>query len=234
LESAAQRAKVTKPVTAYALRRSRLTMLAKDPAISTSILEKVAGWVPGSKVARHYVHLSGKDVITALNARYGVKTPGPNERPATPRTPSRCGRCKTLNPAGASYCSTCGGPLSLPAVKQIEEAVTAEERMANLLRQPEAIEVMARLLAEQEKKNRSDRRSANAADPDGGGEACTQARAGARIEASDAPQRVVPITEAERLIQSGYEYVAPLGTDKAVLRTPAGLPGHVDRSPPQD
>jgi hypothetical protein len=30
-------------VTAYALRRSRLTILAKDPAISTSIMEKVAG-----------------------------------------------------------------------------------------------------------------------------------------------------------------------------------------------
>lgn len=72
LESAARRAGMNKRVTPYALRRSRLTMLAKDPAISTSILERVAGWVPGSWVAQHYSHLSGKDVINALDARYGI------------------------------------------------------------------------------------------------------------------------------------------------------------------
>jgi integrase/recombinase XerD len=148
LESAATRAKIGKPVTAYALRRSRLTMLAKDPAISTSILEKVAGWVPGSNVARHYVHLSGKDVINALNARYGVKSPKPGEPLEPPRTPRRCGRCKTVNPPGASYCTTCGGPLSLPAVRQIEEARVAEEKLAELLRRPEAVEYLAHLLAE--------------------------------------------------------------------------------------
>ena len=168
LESAAWRAKIAKPVTAYALRRSRLTMLAKDPAISTSLLEKIAGWVPGSGVAKHYVHLSGRDVIGALNARYGVKAPGPGERTETPRIPLKCGRCKTMNPAGASYCSTCGGPLSLPAVKEIEEARTAEERLAELLRRPEAVEYLARLLAEQPRdRGRSGRRAAGSEEGEG-------------------------------------------------------------------
>ncbi len=147
LESAARRAGVVKPVTPYALRRSRLTMLAKDPAISTSILERVAGWVPGSRVAQHYIHLSGKDVVNALNARYGIPTDGEAQR-QKPRTPVRCGRCKTPNPAGAAYCTTCGGPLSLPAVKEIESARTAERQLAELLRQPQAIEFLAGLLAE--------------------------------------------------------------------------------------
>jgi hypothetical protein len=40
-------------------------------------------------------------------------------------------------------------------------------------------------------------------------------------------QRVVSITEAERLIGSGYQFVAPLGTDRAVLRAfPQGAAGH--------
>jgi integrase/recombinase XerD len=218
LESAARRAKISKPVTAYALRRSRLTILAKDPAVSTSILEKVAGWVPGSNVARHYVHLSGKDVIGALNTRYGVKTRGPGEPPAAPRTPSKCGRCRTVNPPGASYCSTCGGPLSLPAVKQIEEARGAEERLAELLSDPSAVEFLARLLAE---KGRTppDRRAGASSDegvrfpgvqldPDVEGHA----------RSSPTSQRVVSLSEAEKLIGSGYEFVASLGPDRAVLR----------------
>ena len=150
LENAARRAKIDKPTTPYALRRSRLTMLAKDPAISTSILEKIAGWVPGSRVAQHYVHLSGKDVINALGARYGVAPKAGQERETAPRTPLKCGRCRTVNPAGATYCMTCGGPLSVPAVKEIESARAAEQQLAELLRQPEAIEILARLLASRE------------------------------------------------------------------------------------
>ena len=150
LENAARRAKIDKPTTPYALRRSRLTMLAKDPAISTSILEKIAGWVPGSRVAQHYVHLSGKDVINALGARYGVAPKAGQERESTPRTPLKCGRCRAVNPAGATYCMTCGGPLSFPAVKEIEAARAAEQQLAELLRQPEAIEFLARLLTSRE------------------------------------------------------------------------------------
>ena len=62
LQSGGNRTKITKPVTAYALRRSRLTILAMNPAVSTSIFERVTGWVPGSQVAQHYVHLSGKGI----------------------------------------------------------------------------------------------------------------------------------------------------------------------------
>jgi integrase len=152
LENAARRAKIAKPVTAYALRRSRLTMLAKDPAISTSILERIAGWVPGSKVAQHYVHLSGKDVIGALNARYGVKAKDVEGPASTPRNPVKCGRCRTMNPSGATYCMTCAGPLSLPAVKELETAKSAEHQLAELLQQPEAIDFLARLLASRERQ----------------------------------------------------------------------------------
>lgn len=226
LESAAQRAKITKPVTAYALRRSRLTMLAKDPAISTSILERLAGWVPGSKVAQHYVHLSGRDVISALNARYGVKSPDRREKPEPSRAPTRCGRCKTVNPAGAAYCMTCGGPLSLPAVKQIEEARSAEERLAELLRTPEAVEFLARLLAESEKgRSHPGRRSdegSNGQLEDSAGDLAAQPPTDGR---SQATQKVVSIAEAERLIKSGYEFVAALGTDRAILRAPSSNAG---------
>jgi integrase len=230
LESAARRAKMTKPVTAYALRRSRLTILAKDPAISTSILEKVAGWVPGSNVAQHYIHLSGKDVIGALNARYGIKTPGAGERIELPRTPTKCGRCGTLNPRGASYCSTCGGPLALPAVKKIEEARGAEERLAELLRQPEAVEYLAQLLAKQSKgKNRPIGRGADGPVPSSDSDEAAPLEDKSRDTSRRvSAQRVVALADAERLIRSGYEFVAPLGPDRAILRAPFGLPGEAN------
>jgi integrase/recombinase XerD len=218
LECAARRSKITKPVTAYALRRSRLTILAKDPAVSTSILEKVAGWVPGSNVARHYVHLSGKDVIGALNARYGVKSPGIGEPATLPRTPAKCGRCKTVNPPGASFCSTCGGPLSLAAVKQIEEARGAEGKLAELLRQPDAVEFLAHLLAQQSRPRAPSSRGKSASTD------ASQSVHGsdARQDSAQfsAAQQVVPLTEAERLIRTGYEFIAQLGADRAILRPP--------------
>lgn len=219
LETSARRAGITKPVTAYALRRSRLTMLAKDPAISTSILERVAGWVPGSRVARHYVHLSGKDVISALNARYGVEPLDSTQTREPERTPSKCGRCKVVNPAGAAYCMTCGGPLSLPAVRQIEEARTAEARLAELLRDPEAVEFLARLLADREGPKR---RTGRGAEPTASEEVQedreSSADAPGPAPAGSKPQRVVPLREAERLIGLSYDFVAPLGSDKAVIR----------------
>jgi integrase/recombinase XerD len=230
LESAARRAKITKPVTAYALRRSRLTMLAKDPSISTSILERLAAWVPGSRVARHYVHLSGKDVINALNARYGVMGPAPGEKLTPPRTPSKCGRCKTVNPAGAAFCMTCGGPLSLAAVKQIPEARGTEESIADLLRQPEAVEFLARLLAERER--RGERTGARS----GAGVALDESQPTgvfrlAQPKLPDSTQRVVSLADAERLIGSGYEFVAPLGADRAMIRSSGSVPTRAGEDP---
>ena len=147
LELAARRAGVSKPVTPYAMRRSRLTMLAKDPAISTSILERVAGWVPGSKVARHYVHLSGKDVIGALNARYGVNSPEKGEPRAVRHPLPMCARCDSENPVGAAFCMACGSSFSLPAAGQSEKVRALDQDIAELLRQPEVVAFLARTLA---------------------------------------------------------------------------------------
>jgi len=146
LEKASRRAGITKPATLYHLRRSRLTELAKDGSISQSVLEKVAGWTAGSRVAKHYVRLSGDDVRAALNRRYQVGDSGP-ERPPTPaRTPRTCGRCETSNTAEANFCLTCGGPLTLAAVGDLRDVEARQERLAELLRKPQVVEFLARQL----------------------------------------------------------------------------------------
>ena len=64
LEVAARRAGVTKPVNPHNFRHTRATELAKDPNISSAMLEKAMGWVPGSRMAETYQHIAAKDSKT--------------------------------------------------------------------------------------------------------------------------------------------------------------------------
>lgn len=107
-------------------------------------------------------------------------------------------------------------------MKQIEEVREAEERLAELLRKPEAVEFLARLLAEETKKEArvsgtGRERSRNSAVPEA---ESNKGFPNAPVDgqAAERPQRVVGLSEVERLIGSGYEFVAPLGPDKVVLR----------------
>lgn len=106
----------------------------------------------------------------------------------------------------------------MPAVKQIEEARGAEERLADLLRDPQAVEFLARLLAERERRGGQSLRRADAASSMHEGDGLGRARVGS--DGSSLPQRVVSLVEAERLIGNGYEFVARLGADRAILRLP--------------
>ena len=148
IETAARRAQIGKPVTLYHLRRSRLTELAKDPGISQSILEKVAGWTTGSKVAKNYVRLSNEDVRVTLNRRYKVGAAGPETAPAPARAPQTCARCGTSNAPEANFCSTCGGPLTLAAVGDVRELEAKQTSLAALLRRPAVMDFLARELRE--------------------------------------------------------------------------------------
>jgi integrase len=152
---ASKAAEIAKPAHPYAFRHAGLTDLAKDPLIPESILAAAAGWVPGSRRARTYVHVANKDVTTALNARYGivpVKESKPTVRPAL-----RCGRCKAMNGPDANFCTTCGGPLTLASVGEMREIETNAKTLAGLLRNPKVAEILARELAATAKRSRASR-----------------------------------------------------------------------------
>ena len=131
---AARTAAVGKPAHPYAFRHAGLTDLAKDPGISESVLAAAAGWVPGSRRARTYVHVSNRDVTAALNVRYGITT----EDAYKPQVHAavKCGRCATVNRPDASFCLKCGGPLSLEGVKQAESDSAELGRLAEILNDP--------------------------------------------------------------------------------------------------
>lgn len=107
---------VNKQPRLYILRHSRATHLAKH--LSEAQLWTFFGWCPGTKVVRHYVHLSGKDVddaLFALNGDEGLKT-----RKYSPKA-QQCIRCNEQISPGSNFCKRCALPINFS-----EEYLTEE------------------------------------------------------------------------------------------------------------
>lgn len=141
---AAKTAGITKPAHPYAFRHAGLTELAKDPRIPESVLAAAAGWVPGSRRARTYVHVSNRDVTAAMNVRYGI-APEEAYKPAV-HPAVKCGRCGTVNRPDASFCLRCGGPLGLDAVRQIQAEEAQLDQITKVLLDPKVRAFLVRRL----------------------------------------------------------------------------------------
>lgn len=102
LRKARERAKIKKPVNPHHFRHSRATQLAKK--LTESQLCAYMGWVPGSKEAATYVHLSGRDTDNAILALHGLKE---EENEKDTFTPIECPRCGIKNEPGARFCNGC-------------------------------------------------------------------------------------------------------------------------------
>jgi site-specific recombinase XerD len=100
---------VNKHARLYILRHSRATHLAKH--LSEAQLWTFFGWSPGTKVVRHYIHLSGKDVDDALFAL--------NDKDSQLKTRTyqlktlKCIRCSEEISPGSNFCKRCALPLDL-------------------------------------------------------------------------------------------------------------------------
>jgi site-specific recombinase XerD len=92
----------------YILRHLRATHLAKH--LSEAQLWTFFGWSPGTKVVRHYIHLSGKDIddaLFALNGDEGLKT-----KKYSPKA-QKCIRCNEQISPGSNFCNRCALPINL-------------------------------------------------------------------------------------------------------------------------
>jgi len=80
-----------------------------------------------------YVHLSGRDVDTALLRMHGIETDA--RQPARPKLNSiKCTRCNQLSGPDADFCGKCGLPLRLRAALEAEKKrMDAERLMSKLL-----------------------------------------------------------------------------------------------------
>jgi integrase/ribosomal protein L40E len=111
---------INKRIHPHLFRHTRLTELAKE--LPEQILKQIAGWVPDSKMAQTYLHLSMRDVEESLLTKvYGIK-PSENEKKEKFII---CLKCSELNPPNATICWRC--KTDLKESKLIEKVLSEEE-----------------------------------------------------------------------------------------------------------
>lgn len=139
LKSAARRAKITKRVIPYTLRKTGLTFRTKQ-GLSGVFFNVFAGWAKDSSQIRAYISLSEKDIDDEILLKNGVKK---RDASATDKlSVSVCPRCFLSNPSGQDYCTRCHMPLTQEAINKETDARIREEKEMLKLITPEMVEKM--------------------------------------------------------------------------------------------
>jgi len=77
------------------------------------------GWIQGSGMPSTYVHMSGREVDSAILAMNGIQTETKKEE--SKLQPRICPRCDTINSADSKHCNKCGGILDLKTIMELEQ-----------------------------------------------------------------------------------------------------------------
>ena len=140
----ARKAGITKHVTPRTFRHSRATFLARH--LTESQLCYWFGWVQGSDMPRTYVHLSGRDLDTAVLKLAGIQVQ--EEEGGEAFKAKTCPRCKEKNAPSDRFCKRCGSPLDPREVLQ----TPAEPELLNKVKEmAEAIESLKKTQGEMAK-----------------------------------------------------------------------------------
>jgi len=128
LETAAENAGVTRPVTLTNFRKSSASYLASQ-GMSQAHLEEHHGWTRGSDVAARYIAVFGDAADNELARIHGLDVSEDESDPIGPVTCTRCGR---ETPRDQPKCVWCDQAIEHVAVKEIEEV--QDEEFRKLLR----------------------------------------------------------------------------------------------------
>jgi integrase len=116
LKRAVRLAGITKHVTLYTFRHSRVTNML-DQEIPESVI-KLQHWGSlSSTMLSTYGHMSNRSQDDILLKHAGVKRGRPKGPAAM--SPRQCERCQTINAPTARFCSHCGIPLTEEAQKEV-------------------------------------------------------------------------------------------------------------------
>lgn len=134
------KAGVNKRINPHNFRHSRATYLANH--LTDAQMKEHFGWTQDSKMAGVYIHLSGRDVDSALLKVYGIASA--TEKKESALKPKECSRCNLSNSPTNLFCSRCGLPL--------DEAAKAAVLRKDLERK-DADDVLDMLIEDQEFRN---------------------------------------------------------------------------------
>lgn len=130
----------------YLFRHSRATWCATNGWNHLEMC-KFFGWTPESNMPAIYASLVNEDVQSRMRSSYGINTDKSKSLEA--RKPSYCPRCQTLNPKGHSECYKCHCALNRASLSNKEQSnKTANSLMEELVKDPEMLERLAKILNE--------------------------------------------------------------------------------------
>lgn len=115
LESAAERAGVTRPVNLTNFRKSSASYLASK-GMSQAHLEEHHGWTRGSDAASRYIAIFGDAAENELARIHGLDVA---EEESEPIGPVNCPRCEKETPRDRDFCVWCEQALDQGAVEQL-------------------------------------------------------------------------------------------------------------------
>lgn len=147
LVETADRAGIEKPVNPHNFRKARATHLASK--LTEAQMKEYFAWVQGSDMASIYVHLSGRDVDSAILRIHGKLAEAEEKKGEELRT-KKCPRCYHENSPEAQFCNRCRLPLDEKAALELEK----RKRELTSLMTPEIIEKMIEEKVKQMLKSR--------------------------------------------------------------------------------
>jgi hypothetical protein len=112
------------------MRHTRATELAN--LLTEAQMKEHLGWVPGSEMPSTYVHLSGRDVDSALLKAHGIAV-DQEQKVKMALTLTKCPRCGKDSCSEAQFCPSCGMVLDLKAAVKLEEERTEADRIMDML-----------------------------------------------------------------------------------------------------
>ena len=100
------------------------------------------GWVQGSDEASTYVHLSQRDIESAILRLHGIRV---EERKEVEFKPIICARCGKENSPGSKFCSLCGLPLDVKTAVELDSKIEAiTDLFAKMLENPKSRKIIVR------------------------------------------------------------------------------------------
>ncbi|MGD0028487.1 MAG: site-specific integrase [Candidatus Bathyarchaeia archaeon] len=136
LRRLARKTGLKKRVYSHLMRHTRATELAN--ILTEAQMKEHLGWVQGSDMPSVYVHLSGRDVDSALLKAHGI-TVTQEDKPKMQLTSTTCPRCKQKAGPETQFCPSCGMILDVKAAIKVEEERAKADQIMNVLMKDEEV-----------------------------------------------------------------------------------------------
>ncbi|VVC02531.1 Tyrosine recombinase XerA [Candidatus Burarchaeum australiense] len=145
LRRLAKKAGIKKRVNPHLFRHSRATHLANK--LTEAQMKEYFGWTQSSEMASVYVHLSGRDVDSAILQLHGLKNEA--EKKEDKFRAKSCHRCKQPNSPTSQFCNKCGAVLNLETALLVEhERAKADNMLNELVKDKETLDYLAKKIIE--------------------------------------------------------------------------------------